>query len=364
MEDKASFGVIAAVKDALNRQRSNAFRAARAAGLPDNSIRYLLEGRETKLSRLIEICRALDLEFYIGPPRDHSRSRSERSVSEIVGLDRQNSEVPEAPGRPYNVTSLDLVGSVTNARTAELLARLADRCETATETERGQLESAITAVLDLAGAKKATEIHGRFSAGANPRKKPEGWLDERRLRAMMGPVEMRWIERRKIETGDENGPVPAFVPRGWPLDIYMQATSPPVPVKISSEAAGEGAINIDDAETKDVAWFSRGWLDRYKLDSTKCIVYGVRGESMEPELPSGCSILVARHRRTLLEGQLFVISMPGGLVVKRVERENNRWIMVSNHPAWSPVPLPDEAVADGEVVLIWKTPCDAQPAGE
>lgn len=68
MQQDAS-GVVAAVRDALTLQGTNAYRAAQAAGLPQNSIRYLLEGREPKLSRMIEICRALDLEFYVGPPR-------------------------------------------------------------------------------------------------------------------------------------------------------------------------------------------------------------------------------------------------------------------------------------------------------
>ena len=44
-------------------------RAAINSGLPENAIRYFLEGRNSKLSRLVEICQALDLELYIGPPR-------------------------------------------------------------------------------------------------------------------------------------------------------------------------------------------------------------------------------------------------------------------------------------------------------
>lgn len=37
--------------------------------MSDNSIRYVLEGREPKLGKLIQICDALGLEFYVGPPR-------------------------------------------------------------------------------------------------------------------------------------------------------------------------------------------------------------------------------------------------------------------------------------------------------
>ena len=37
--------------------------------MPDNAIRYLLEGRDSSISRLAQICDALGLEFYVGRPR-------------------------------------------------------------------------------------------------------------------------------------------------------------------------------------------------------------------------------------------------------------------------------------------------------
>ena len=59
--------VIAAIRAELHRRGSNAYRAARDAGLPENSLRYLLAGHEPKVGRLIEICDALGLQFYVGP---------------------------------------------------------------------------------------------------------------------------------------------------------------------------------------------------------------------------------------------------------------------------------------------------------
>ena len=57
------------VRRTLLMRRTTAFRAAREAGLPDNAIRYLLEGRDSSISRLAQICDALGLEFYVGRPR-------------------------------------------------------------------------------------------------------------------------------------------------------------------------------------------------------------------------------------------------------------------------------------------------------
>lgn len=54
---------------ALRQSGLNPHRAAVGAGLPEDAIRNVLAGHEPKASRLAQICAALGLEFYIGPPR-------------------------------------------------------------------------------------------------------------------------------------------------------------------------------------------------------------------------------------------------------------------------------------------------------
>ncbi len=64
-------------------------------------------------------------------------------------------------------------------------------------------------------------------------------------------------------------------------------------------AAGGGA----EALGKEIAgcvWFRHGWLAARGLDPAQCAVIRVVGESMEPLLWEGDSILVDRARRWLL----------------------------------------------------------------
>ena len=61
--------IAAVIHRELERRGTNAYRAAMDAGLPQNAIRSVLRGREPGSERLAEICRALELEFYVGPPR-------------------------------------------------------------------------------------------------------------------------------------------------------------------------------------------------------------------------------------------------------------------------------------------------------
>ena len=57
------------IRDRLSETGQTLHGAAVAHGLPRDALRSVLDGHEPKLSRAIAICEALDLEFYIGPPR-------------------------------------------------------------------------------------------------------------------------------------------------------------------------------------------------------------------------------------------------------------------------------------------------------
>jgi hypothetical protein len=59
----------AIVRRQLQRRGTNPFRVAVEARLPGNAVRYVLEGREPKVGCMAEVCKALGLELYIGPPR-------------------------------------------------------------------------------------------------------------------------------------------------------------------------------------------------------------------------------------------------------------------------------------------------------
>ena len=125
----------------------------------------------------------------------------------------------------------------------------------------------------------------------------------------------------------------------------------PVEVVEVAAAAGGGAEVYDDTVVGRL-WFRDDWLDRQSIDPDQCNVISVRGESMEPTLPDGCSILVDRSqgRRRRRVGRIFVMRTEDGLVVKRVGRDEERnWQIESEHPAWPPVPWSDTTEIIGEV---------------
>ena len=81
--------IAAVIRRELERRGTNAYRAAVDAGLPQNAIRSVLRGREPGSERLAEICRALELEFYVGPPRGH-HDETIQAVSETPESSTEN----------------------------------------------------------------------------------------------------------------------------------------------------------------------------------------------------------------------------------------------------------------------------------
>jgi len=58
------------IRRRLAEKGQSKYRAAVNGGLPQDAIRSVLKGHVPRLNRVEQICRALRLELYIGPPRD------------------------------------------------------------------------------------------------------------------------------------------------------------------------------------------------------------------------------------------------------------------------------------------------------
>ena len=123
-------------------------------------------------------------------------------------------------------------------------------------------------------------------------------------------------------------------------------------------AAGSGAV-VDDERITTGLKFRRDWLRKHGLNARDCCVVRVMGESMEPTLVDGASILVnlARQRRRV--GHIYVVRTEDGLIVKRAGKDAaGAWQLVSDNPdqqAWPPRPWPPDAPMIGEVKWTGRT---------
>ena len=150
--------------------------------------------------------------------------------------------------------------------------------------------------------------------------------------------ELGQLDAVRRELGDE--PDEAFA---------LPANSGFVEVQEVEASAGSGRL-IDGAPSRGRLVFQREWLVAHRINPGYCTVIGVSGDSMEPTLPDGCSILVDHTRLSRVNGHIYVFQTEDELLVKRAVGSTRKgWEMVSDNRYWPPVPWPEDAVIKGEV---------------
>ena len=135
----------------------------------------------------------------------------------------------------------------------------------------------------------------------------------------------------------------------WMNGDAIPADARPVAVREVVEASGGSGTYPGDEAVTNYAWFRQGWLKQHNINPDQADVIKVAGDSMEPTLPEGSSILVDRQRRSRRKGRIYVLQTKDGLMVKRAGREKAGWQLLSDNPYWPSVVWPDDAQVIGEV---------------
>ena len=114
-------------------------------------------------------------------------------------------------------------------------------------------------------------------------------------------------------------------------------------------SAGCGMMSYDETVVSMVP-FPPGVLMELGVRAENCNLLIVRGDSMEPTLSDGSTILVDRGAFELRDRRIYVMRTEDGVVVKRVVRHGNfGWVLMSDNPIWSPMTLNEDVHVIGAV---------------
>ena len=117
-------------------------------------------------------------------------------------------------------------------------------------------------------------------------------------------------------------------------------------------AAGSGAT-AEENRIGDLA-FRREWLKKEGLQNEHTSVVEVVGDSMEPTLKEGDSILIDHLKNKLETNAVMAVRIDNDLlVVKRLQQTTRGdWLLCSDNPIYAPIPLDSDAHIIGQV--IWR----------
>jgi phage repressor protein C with HTH and peptisase S24 domain len=137
-----------------------------------------------------------------------------------------------------------------------------------------------------------------------------------------------------------------------PRAIYL-ADNPEFPavrrVKLRLRAGVTGfAVESDDDEAAPIV-FRREWFDRNGYQPEKLLAVRVSGNSMEPGLFDGDTVVINTAQTAPVDGAVFAINYEGEPVIKRLVRDGGQWWLSSDNPDQSRHP---RKIANGDSLLV------------
>ena len=121
-------------------------------------------------------------------------------------------------------------------------------------------------------------------------------------------------------------------------------------LNLSAGITGAPVEYFDDED--EPLFFKNAWFDKRGIDPDKAAAMKVTGESMEPLLSSGDTVLVNSEETTPRHDKIFAVSIDDELVVKRLLEEREGWVLHSDNPMHRARPVTDNTRIIGRVRWI------------
>ena len=240
--------------------------------------------------------------------------------------------------------SLKIVNSESHiSKFSEMLCNA--RMQTNDEIRRENLELAIkrlgsaAKLAEAAGTSPAylSQIRNRAPDSKTGTPKMMGDAMARRIEMALGEPD-GWMDRSHLFQGAADDPVSNMVEL-VPGAKRVHAAGPDDPsmtqimkVRIKVQAGITGFQVEPEHYDGDTQGVPTRWLEREGLHKEALLAVVVRGESMEPSLYEGDTIVVNTADKQLVSGAVYVVNYEGEAVVKRMLRDAGQWWLASDNP--------------------------------
>ena len=122
-----------------------------------------------------------------------------------------------------------------------------------------------------------------------------------------------------------------------------------VPLLSVEAAAGAGA-EVEYEYQNGFVYFDKAWLNQRGLYPGKIVLITARGKSMEPNISNGDVVLINKADRKLKVDEVVVAKTDHGLVIKRLSKIGDQWILASDDRAFGMLMLESQDDIVGKVV--------------
>lgn len=131
-------------------------------------------------------------------------------------------------------------------------------------------------------------------------------------------------------------------------EIFLQV--PKIKARLS---AGGGSFETE-AEIKEFYSFRKDWLSK-KGKARDMILMDIFGNSMEPELKEGDTVLIDQSQKAVLAGAIYAVGFDDTIVVKRLEKRPKELVLLSENERYPIMRFRDEEMDNVRIIgkVIW-----------
>jgi len=117
--------------------------------------------------------------------------------------------------------------------------------------------------------------------------------------------------------------------------------------------AGGGSFEVG-SEIQGYYAFRKDWLSAKGLIN-KMVLMDIFGNSMEPEMKDGDTILIDESQKDILAGAIYAVGIDDTIMVKRLEKHPNKLVLVSDNIDYSPIYLKGNEMNSVRIIgkVIW-----------
>jgi phage repressor protein C with HTH and peptisase S24 domain len=207
-----------------------------------------------------------------------------------------------------------------------------------------RFESFLQRVFQTTGVTSQTELASVLkinrSAITQARKKnsiPDKWILQLYKTYGLNPD---WVETGSGQT---------FIKKSASDDSIFK-NIPKVRARLS---AGGGSFEVG-SEIEGYYAFRRDWLTT-KGNRNKMVLMDIFGNSMEPEMKDGDTILIDESQKDILAGAIYAVGIDDTIMVKRVEKHPNKLVLLSDNKDYSPIYLQGNELNSVRIIgkVIW-----------
>ena len=118
-------------------------------------------------------------------------------------------------------------------------------------------------------------------------------------------------------------------------------------------SAGGGSFEVGD-EIEGLYSFKEDWL-KSRGSSGKMVLMDIFGNSMEPELKDGDTVLVDQSQKDIMAGAIYAVGIDDTVMVKRLEKHPNKLVLLSDNKEYAPIYLQGEDMDTFRLIgkVIW-----------